>query len=756
MADMTDYDRIMRQKREATSARFGTLPPELQPSPDAEDPLKGAGFGELTPEQEKQLEEEQKAKSALYGQRPIDKMIEGADRLSLVDPTPTMDTISTGLQLGRGVIDDASSSELGQIASIGLAGALVPFIPGKAIRAMKSVPADHPLRVEGRQVINDVQRRVDAGELTDAQGIKEMNEKLEVLVQNIGVERTLEKGEKAFLAKVKRSKRSDAQLKKAGTKERDRSDQRRAEAAGKAQRLTSEIDRDLYGKGSVGEFAGGQGTFVSGGRARELDEAKRLRGSRKDPAQEYGSGPTAEGARKVMRKGRTEYVRPGAQRELEQLKKAHRAKPRRERGPEPTAADVPNFYMTKQQFEEFTTQSTNKRAANLERRRKQRTQRRIAESAAQKEAAQQAAKPTQYNEIEMDYLRSLPAESYDAARKQLDAAKAGGMVVTRNKKGEFGFKSVEDKRDFSDRRRTGPTRRGQPQAPAKDLPRLKKKPTADDELKAQTVSRLDKLIADADKAGLAGGESNVIVERLRNTKARLERGALSPSDVAKRLDKLEKRAPNQVKKKLSKPLTVEQLTEGGKFELYVGSPKSFTEFRPSSSGQVGSGVYLSADREAARGFSLKTGRSYLGEGSRSQTGNLMTVEVDIKNPITLSSLTESQKKDWARALKKHGRTKELGMLDSDTATSFDVYNSLLGIVGPGMRASAADAAKAKQIAQDAGYDSVVTASKSGTPPEVVVFNPENIKIKSTEKTRSKVEAVDKGPQVRGSESDDVF
>ena len=550
MADMTDYDRIMRQKREATSARFGTLPPELQPSPDAEDPLEGAGFGELTPEQKKQLEEEKKAKSALYGQRPIDKMIEGADRLSLVDPTPTMDTISTGLQLGRGVMDDASSSELGQIASIGLAGAMVPFISAKSIKAMKSVPADHPLRVEGRQVVNDVQRRVDAGELTDAQGIKEMNEKLEVLAQNIGVERTLEKGEKDLLAKIKRSKRSDAKLKKAGTKERERSDQQRAEATGKAQRLTSEIDRDLQGKASVGEFAGGKGTYVAGGRARELDEDKRLRGSRKDPAQEYGSGPTATGPRKVIRRGQTQFVRPGAQMELEQLKKAHRAKPRRERGPEPTEADVPNFYMTKQQYEEFTTQSTNKRAANLERRRRQRTQRRIAESAAQKEAAQQAAKPTQYNQIEMDYLRSLPAESYDAARKQLDAAKAGGMVVTRNKKGEFGFKSASDDRDISDRRRTGRTRRGQPQAPVKDLPRLKKKPTADDELKAQTVSRLDKLIADADTAGLAGGESNVIVERLRNTKARLERGSLSPSDVAKRLDKLEKRAP---KKQAAKP-----------------------------------------------------------------------------------------------------------------------------------------------------------------------------------------------------------
>lgn len=123
------------------------------------------------------------------------------------------------------------------------------------------------------------------------------------------------------------------------------------------------------------------------------------------------------------------------------------------------------------------------------------------------------------------------------------------MVVTRNKRGEFGFKSASDDRGISDRSRTGRTRR-QPQAPTKDLPRLKKQPTADDELKAQTVSRLDKLIADADKAGLAGGESNVIVDRLRNTKARLERGALSPSDVAKRLDKLEKRAP---KKQAAKP-----------------------------------------------------------------------------------------------------------------------------------------------------------------------------------------------------------
>ena len=138
----------------------------------------------------------------------------------------------------------------------------------------------------------------------------------------------------------------------------------------------------------------------------------------------------------------------------------------------------------------------------------------------------------------------------------------------------------------------------------------------------------------------------------------------------------------------------------------------------------------------------------------------MTVEVDIKNPLNLggpTTLTSSERKNWIRALKKHGRTKELKMLESEKANPTLIYNSLLGGgIGQAARPLREAAEKAKLIAQDAGYDSIIGKAMSGTPPEVVVFDPANIKIKSTEKISRKVEAVDKGPQVRGSESDEVW
>ena len=208
------------------------------------------------------------------------------------------------------------------------------------------------------------------------------------------------------------------------------------------------------------------------------------------------------------------------------------------------------------------------------------------------------------------------------------------------------------------------------------------------------------------------------------------------------------KAAKERKKKLSKPLTVEQLAEGGKFELYVGSPKSFTEFRPSSTGQFGSGVYLSVDPETARGCSLKEPKDAVFGGSRPESGNLMTVEVDIKNPLSLhaATLTSSERKNWIRALKKHGRTKELEMLESEKANPSLIYESLLGGgIGQSARVLPAFAEKAKRIAQDAGYDSIIGKPQAGWPAEVVVFDPANIKIKSTEKISRKVEAV-KPPQ----------
>ena len=288
---------------------------------------------------------------------------------------------------------------------------------------------------------------------------------------------------------------------------------------------------------------------------------------------------------------------------------------------------------------------------------------------------------------------------------------------------------------------------------AEGLPKASeaKRPTSSEpEFKAQAVSGKK-------------GEGYIPVERKPTRRRQKE---LSADEMQRRRGLRKKKAEkggaaDQAKKKVSEPLTVEQLAEGGKFELYVGSPKSFTEFRPSSTGQFGAGVYLSADPEAAREFSMKIPKSSVLGGPVPESGNLMTVEVDIKNPLNLggmATLTSSERKNWIRALKKHGRTKELEMLESENANPIMIYDSLMGGgIGQAARPRPAVAEKAKLIAQDAGYDSIIGKAQSGTPPEVVVFDPANIKIKSTEKISRKVEAV-KPPQppVTVAESDDVF
>jgi hypothetical protein len=132
---VSDYSRRMEGLRKETS--FSTLPPELQPSPDIVDPLEGAGFGPLTEAQEERLGEEAEAKSSLYGERDVDKAIELADWISLGDPTPLADLVSTSLQLGRGVMDDASQEELSGIGAIGLAAIMTPFISARQLKLFK-------------------------------------------------------------------------------------------------------------------------------------------------------------------------------------------------------------------------------------------------------------------------------------------------------------------------------------------------------------------------------------------------------------------------------------------------------------------------------------------------------------------------------------------------------------------------------------------------------------------------------------------
>ena len=504
MADMTEYDRMMRAERRGTSALFSDDPDEsmlagsgIVPSESTvvsvgepkvritEDrPMTDAEISQMMRDEEEDRAELDRVVSSLYGNRPIDRAIDTAQNLSLIDPTPLSDTASTGLELARGVMDEVGAEELSRIGSLGLAAAMTPYIGTKQLGLLKR-NADTAAAAEARDLLRDYSRRLDAGDITEAQARKELQPKLQQLAEDAGYEGST-RMTPAAAKKIKRSKLTDKQLREKGAQQRVESDVQVFTDRAKAARTTSNIDRDLYGKASVGEFAGGQGTFVSGGRARDLGEEKRLRGSMQDPANPYGSERLPTGPGSVVRvRGQTMYARPGASMELEALRKQHRAKPARDRGPEPTPADIPDYYVTPQKYKEITSGGGDTSMIDALRERRTATRRRIDSSVAKQEAAKRAAKPTGFNEIETDFLLSVPKDQYDQARKVLEETNRRGGRVVRDGKGGFRFESgpstvAKPKPAEAPKPEPKPTttrtrKSAKTVEPPKDLPKLKKK-----------------------------------------------------------------------------------------------------------------------------------------------------------------------------------------------------------------------------------------------------------------------------------------
>lgn len=450
----------MRAQRRGTSASFSDDPDEsmlagsgIVPSEPTvvsvgepkvritEDrPMTDAEISQMIRDEEEDRAKLDRAVSSLYGNRPIDRAIDTAQNLSLIDPTPISDTAATGLELARGVMDEVGAEELSRIGSLGLAAAMVPYIGTKQLGILKR-HADTAAAEDARALLRDYSRRLDAGDITEAQARKELQPKLQQLAEDAAYEGSTKMTPDAA-KKIQRSKLSDKQLREMGAQQRATSDVQVFTDRAKAARTTSNIDRDLYGKASVGEFAGGQGQYVAGGRARDLGEEKRLRGSMQDPANPYGSErvPTGPG-RVTRRRGQELLARPGAQMELEALRKQHRAKPARERGPEPTPEDIPDFYVTPQKYAELTRQGGDTSMIDKLRERRTTTRRRIDSAVAKQEAAKQAAKPTGFNEIETDFLLSVPKDQYDQARKILEETNRRGGRVVRDGKGGFRFES---------------------------------------------------------------------------------------------------------------------------------------------------------------------------------------------------------------------------------------------------------------------------------------------------------------------------
>lgn len=498
MGSVEDYYKLMEDERRGTSATFPMFPPELQPSGD--DPSRGAGFGEPTQEQIEAEAEKDRIKSNLMGERTIDKAIEAVDRTSLVDPTPLSDIASTGLGLARGVKDDVGAEELSRIGSLGLAAMMVPFISAKQLKVFKRHSGTSAAD-EARDLLKDYSKRLDAGDITEAQARKELGPKLDILANNAGVEATLDTSEAQVRKRMQKARRSDDQLRSMGGAEQARADidKYASESTTKRTRGTSPVDQDLYGKASVGEFAGGAGTYAPGGRAPDLGADKRTRGATQDRSQgrpeRQSRGPRT---RKVG--GRQEKVRPGAELELEKLRTAHRSQPASTRGPEPTFEDVPDYWVPKDykvpEVDAPGSENIQRRLAS----RRAKDLGRLEEASAKKSAREAAEKRSQksFNDDEIAFLSSIDdVAERDKARKMLLDARDKGTTVTRNQKGEFIFKSEPraesmqpknvklNRQELLDQKRVQSNvqdydswkaqKKSKPAKKPKDLPRLKKK-----------------------------------------------------------------------------------------------------------------------------------------------------------------------------------------------------------------------------------------------------------------------------------------
>tara|TARA_R100000234_G_scaffold33983_1_gene20057 strand:- start:23396 stop:25567 length:2172 start_codon:yes stop_codon:yes gene_type:complete len=440
--DPNEFERLMLEKRKSTSMP-SLIPEEFK----AEDRA-------LTESEEAEAQE---IATGMKRRDTAQRVQDLGEELSLAGLAPTVSGQVTGFvgdllySGGAGARFLMGEEGAGTEAAMGLAAAALPIIPiagfARALKRLRENP-DAPATREARELYQTYVDRVKAGELSPEDAATELKPLMDDAGKQAAYEGMSARNEAAAAARGAKTRLTPQQIQKTLSRERQASDEASKRAA-MSTRQTDPTDMDLYGKASVGEFAGGAGTFTPGGRARDLDEAKRLRGSRKDPAQEYGSGEAPVGPRTAIIGGKKMFARPGAAGELSKLRQEWRKRGRKDKkgnpSPLPTEADVPSFFVSERQYKSMVSAAS--RDPNAARKLRSRRVKKLAgqqealEADRAKRAAAEAAKrPTQYNELEMEFIQGVPKEQQNAARKLIDEQKAAGQMVAKDAKGQFGFR----------------------------------------------------------------------------------------------------------------------------------------------------------------------------------------------------------------------------------------------------------------------------------------------------------------------------
>ena len=143
--------------------------------------------------------------------------------------------------------------------------------------------------------------------------------------------------------------------------------------------------------------------------------------------------------------------------------------------------------------------------------------------------------------------------------------------------------------------------------------------------------------------------------------------------------------------------------QGNKLPLYHGAVEFFNSFKPSKRGSFGSGVYLSADPEVASRYAVESA-----EGEKRSTGaQVYKLHAGLSNPLKIKQGPLAPKE----ALMAAGYTSE----KADAVWNKALENH--GNLGPEIQS------KLKAM----GHDGIVVVNPDGTPHEVVVFDPAQVK-----------------------------
>jgi len=133
---------------------------------------------------------------------------------------------------------------------------------------------------------------------------------------------------------------------------------------------------------------------------------------------------------------------------------------------------------------------------------------------AKRAAAETAKRPTQYNELEMEFIQGVPKEQQNAARKLIDEQKAAGQMVAKDAKGQFSFR---------------PTGSGMTQATSSQ-------PTSARRQLDDLSQRADNLRA----RGVSSENMKGVRARLRSLGFAVQSGRSSPEAVKRALDQFDK------------------------------------------------------------------------------------------------------------------------------------------------------------------------------------------------------------------------